>query len=144
MKRKGVIQSVFVFRCDVAALREARIYHFRIIGCGKGSNKVLYSYRRCAMNFAQDIQPVTYLKGNAAHLLQQVNETRRPVIITQNGLARAVLQDTASYESMKNAIAMLTLMVQGENDIRADRLSGQEEVFTRIEAKLVERRKQAE
>ncbi len=96
------------------------------------------------MNFAQDIQPVTYLKGNAAHLLQQVNETRRPVIITQNGLARAVLQDTASYESMKNAIAMLTLMVQGENDIRADRLSGQEEVFTRIEAKLVERRKQAE
>ena len=64
------------------------------------------------MNLAEDIQPVTYLKGNAAHLLRQVNETRRPIIITQNGLARAVLQDTASYESMRNAIAMLKLMVQ--------------------------------
>ena len=96
------------------------------------------------MKLAEDIQPVTYLKGNAAHLLHQVNETRRPVIITQNGLARAVLQDTASYESMRNAIAMLKLMVQGENDIRADRVSGQEEVFTRIEARLAERRKQTE
>lgn len=95
------------------------------------------------MNLTEDIQPVTYLKGNAAHLLHQVNETRRPVIITQNGLARAVLQDTASYESMRNAIAMLKLMVQGEDDIRAGRLSGQEEVFARIEAKLTERRKRA-
>jgi len=94
------------------------------------------------MNLTEDIQPVTYLKGNAAHLLHQVNETRRPVIITQNGLARAVLQDTASYESMRNAIAMLKLMVQGENDIRTGRVSGQEDVFTRIEARLTERRKQ--
>jgi prevent-host-death family protein len=94
------------------------------------------------MNLTEDIQPVTYLKGNAAHLLNQVNETRRPVIITQNGLARAVLQDTASYESMRNAIAMLKLMVQGENDIRAGRVSEQEEVFTRIEARLTERGKQ--
>jgi prevent-host-death family protein len=95
------------------------------------------------MNLTEDIQPVTYLKGNAAHLLHQVNETRRPVIITQNGLARAVLQDTASYESMRNAIAMLKLMVQGENDIRAGRVSGEEDVFTRIEARLTERKKQA-
>lgn len=94
------------------------------------------------MNLAEDIQPVTYLKGNAAHLLNQVNETRRPVIITQNGLARAVLQDTASYENMRNAIAMLKLMVQGENDIRAGKLSGQEEVFSRIEARLTEQKKQ--
>ena len=95
------------------------------------------------MNLTEDSQPVTYLKGNAAHLLNQVNETRRPVIITQNGLARAVLQDTASYESMRNAIGMLKLMVQGENDIRAGRLSGQEEVFSRIEARLIERNKQS-
>ncbi len=121
---------------------EGRKETFILHSCSKGLNKVRYSYRRFAMNLTEDIQPVTYLKGNAAHLLQQVNETRRPVIITQNGLARAVLQDTASYESMRNTIEMLKLMVQGENDIRAGRLSGQEEVFTRIEARLTERRKQ--
>ncbi len=92
------------------------------------------------MNLIEDIQPVTYLKGNAAHLLHQVNETRRPVIITQNGLARAVLQDPASYESMRNTIALLKLMVQGEEDIRAGRLVEQDEVFSSIEAKLTARR----
>lgn len=92
------------------------------------------------MNLTEDIQPVTYLKGNAAHLLHQVNETRRPVIITQNGLARAVLQDTASYESMRNAIALLKLMVQGEDDIRAGHLAEQDEVFARIEARLTEKK----
>ncbi len=86
------------------------------------------------MNLSEDIQPVTYLKGHAANLLHQVNETRRPVVITQNGLARAVLQDTAS---------LLKLMVQGEDDIRTGRLDDQDEVFSRIEARLIARRKQA-
>ncbi|MBV5339718.1 MAG: type II toxin-antitoxin system Phd/YefM family antitoxin [Deltaproteobacteria bacterium] len=95
------------------------------------------------MNLVEDIQPVTYLKGNAAHLLQQVNETRRPVIITQNGLARAVLQDPVSYESMRNTIALLKLMVQGEEDIRTGHLVEQNEVFSRIEARLTARRKEA-
>jgi prevent-host-death family protein len=91
------------------------------------------------MNLANDIQPVTYMKSHAANLLQQVNETRRPVIITQNGQARAVLQDTASYENMRNTIALLKLMVQGEEDIRAKRYSGQDEVFARIRARLDKR-----
>ena len=95
------------------------------------------------MNLIEDIQPVTYLKGNAAHLLQHVNETRRPVIITQNGLARAVLQDPVSYESMRNTIALLKLMVQGEEDIRASRLIEQDEVFFSIEARLTARKKEA-
>ena len=95
------------------------------------------------MNLKEDIQPVTYLKGNAAHLLQQVNETRRPVIITQNGVARAVLQDPASYESMRNAIALLKLMVQGEDDIRAGRLTDQDDVFSGIEARLTARKEPA-
>jgi prevent-host-death family protein len=94
------------------------------------------------MNLIEDIKPVTYLKGNAANLLLQVNETRRPVIITQNGLARAVLQDPVSYENMRNAIALLKLMVQGEDDIRAERLGDQETVFSRIEARLAARREQ--
>ena len=59
------------------------------------------------MKMSEDIRPVTYLKSRTADLLAQVNETRRPVIITQNGEARGVLQDTESYESMKAAIAIL-------------------------------------
>ena len=88
------------------------------------------------MKMSEDIRPVTYLKSRTADLLDQVNDTKRPVIITQNGEARGVLQDTESYENMKAAIALLKLMVQGEEDIRKGSLSGQEEVFNRIEQRL--------
>jgi len=88
------------------------------------------------MKMSEDIRPVTYLKSRTADLLAQVNETRRPVIITQNGEARGVLQDTESYESMKAAIAILKLVVQGEEDIRKGDMIPHDEVFRRIETRL--------
>ncbi|MBD3336824.1 MAG: type II toxin-antitoxin system prevent-host-death family antitoxin [Candidatus Eisenbacteria bacterium] len=85
------------------------------------------------MSIDKDIRPVTYLKSRAADLLRQVNETRRPVIITQNGEPRGVLQDPRSYESMRNALGLLKLIALGEEDIRMGNVRSQEEVFSRIE-----------
>ena len=91
------------------------------------------------MNISTDIKPVTYLKAKAADLLKQINETHRPVIITQNGEPRAVLQDPKSYENMRNAIGLLKLISQGEGDIRNGRVKSQEEVFKNIEISLKEK-----
>ena len=88
------------------------------------------------MNIVSDIKPVTYLKSRAADLLNQINETQRPVIITQNGEPRAVLQDPASYENMRNAIGILKLLSQGEADIRCGRMKPQEKMFSEIEDAL--------
>ncbi len=85
------------------------------------------------MSIENDIRPITYLKSRAADLLRQVNETRRPVIITQNGEPRAVLQDPQSYEDMRNALGLLKLISQGEEDVRKGNVRPQEEVFSRIE-----------
>ena len=93
------------------------------------------------MNISTDIKPVTYLKAKAADLLKQINETRRPVIITQNGEPRAVLQDPKSYENMRNAIGLLKLISQGEGDIRNGRVKSQEDVFKDIEILLKEKLK---
>ena len=81
------------------------------------------------MNISEDIRPITYLKSRAADLLKQINETHRPVIITQNGEAKAVLQDPESYENMRNAIGILKMISLGEEEIRAGRVKTQEEVF---------------
>ena len=91
------------------------------------------------MNITRDIKPVTYLKSRAADLLAQINETHRPVIITQNGEPRAVLQDPKSYEDMRNAIGILKLISQGEADIRNGKAKIQEDVFKDIEATLEEK-----
>ncbi len=88
------------------------------------------------MNIIDDIKPVTYLKSKAADLLNQINETHRPVIITQNGEPKAVLQDPKSYEDMRNAIGILKLISQGESDVRNDKVKSQKDVFSDLEKSL--------
>ncbi|HJP19133.1 MAG: prevent-host-death protein [Gammaproteobacteria bacterium] len=88
------------------------------------------------MNISTDIKPVTFLKSRAADLLKQINETHRPVIITQNGEPKAVLQDPESYQSMRNAIGILKLISQGEEDIKNKRTKTQDKVFEDIENML--------
>jgi prevent-host-death family protein len=88
------------------------------------------------MKISTDIKPVTYLKSRAKDMLEQVNETRRPIIITQNGEPRAVLQDTESYENMRNTIGLLKLISQGEEDIRKGQSRPQDDVFSDLEKLL--------
>ena len=91
------------------------------------------------MDYLTDIKPVTYLKSRAADLLKQINETHRPVIITQNGEPRAVLQDPKSYENMWKAIGIFKLISQGEDEIKDGKSKSQEDVFLNIESILKER-----
>jgi len=84
------------------------------------------------LNLKKDIRPITYLKAKASDLLKQVNETQRPVIITQNGEPRAVLQDPKSYEDMRYALGLMKLISQGEEDIRKRKYRPQDDVFSRI------------
>ena len=93
------------------------------------------------MNITQDIKPVTYLKSRAADILKQINETHRPVIITQNGEPKAILQDPESYENMRNAIGILKLISQGEGEIRNGKTRPQQKVFESIENILKDKMK---
>ena len=77
------------------------------------------------MDSKKDIRPVTYLKSHAANLLSQINESQRPVYITQKGETRAVLQDPKSYEQMRSAIGLLKLIALGEEDVRLGKTKDQ-------------------
>ena len=90
------------------------------------------------MKISADIKPVSYLKLHSADLLNQVNETHRPVVITQNGEPRAVLQDAESYENMRSALGLLKLLAQAENDVRNGNVTEQAQVFANIEILLAD------
>ncbi len=92
------------------------------------------------MHMKEDIRPVTYLKSKTADLLTQVNTTHRPVVITQNGEARAVLQDPESYEQMRRAVGLLKLVAQGETDVQAGRTLTADEVFADLRKRLPTRK----
>ena len=85
------------------------------------------------MNISSDIKPVSFLKSHAADILKQINDTHRPIVITQNGEPRGVLQDPESYDNMRKAIGLLKLVSQGEEDIKKGNTKTQDRVFKNIE-----------
>jgi prevent-host-death family protein len=88
------------------------------------------------MRVEHDIKPVTYMKTRAAQLLRRVDESRRPVIITQSGEPRGVLIDYATYEELRKATLLMRLIAQGEADVRAGRLVSSEKVFKSLRRRL--------
>ena len=87
------------------------------------------------MNLSQDIKPISYLKSKTADVISTVTETQRTVIITQNGEAKAVVQDIKSYEKLQNSLALLKMIIKSERQIREGKIKKQTEVFDRIEEK---------
>ncbi|MGD9553217.1 MAG: type II toxin-antitoxin system Phd/YefM family antitoxin [Arcobacteraceae bacterium] len=88
------------------------------------------------MHLSQDIKPISYLKSKTADVINNVNENQRTIIITQNGEAKAVIQDIKSYENMQNSLNLLKLIVQSENDIENNHIIPQEDMFNNLEKKL--------
>jgi len=69
------------------------------------------------MRYSTQVKSISYLKANAAEMLQQLAELREPVLITQNGEAKAVLQDVASYEELQETLALLKLLALGDLEV---------------------------
>ena len=88
------------------------------------------------MQLSQTIKPISYLKSKTADVINSVNESKQSIIITQNGEAKAVIQDIKSYESLRNSLSLLKLIVQSEEDIRNNNVTPQNEMFEHLEKKL--------
>ena len=88
------------------------------------------------MHLSQDIKPISYLKAKTAEVINSVNEYQRTIIITQNGEAKAVVQDIKSYENLQNSLNLLKLIVQSENDIENNEVIKQDKMFENLEQKL--------
>jgi prevent-host-death family protein len=70
---------------------------------------------------SEDIRSVTDLKRNTKAILSQVHRTKRPVVLTVNGKADAVLMDTKTYEKHLKASNMARLLARAEEDVAAGR-----------------------
>lgn len=88
------------------------------------------------MRYSTQIQPISYLKANAAQVLLQLAEQREPMIITQNGEAKAVIQDIASYDKTQETLALLKILALGKQEIEAGKVKPLTQVVARLRAKL--------
>lgn len=87
------------------------------------------------MRYSTQVKPISYLKANAAEVLAQVAEAREPMLITQNGEARAVLMDVASYEETREQLALLRILALGDQEVEQGRVRPLADVVSRLRAK---------
>lgn len=87
------------------------------------------------MRYSSQVKPISYLKANAAEVLKDLAEQRVPMVITQNGEAKAVLQDVASFEETQETLALLKILALGTQDVAAGKVKPVAEVAARLRAK---------
>lgn len=89
------------------------------------------------MRYSSQVKPISYLKANAAEVLSHLADQREPLIITQNGEAKAVLQDIASFEETQETLALLKILALGNQDVAAGKIKPVADVIGRLRAKKV-------
>ena len=87
------------------------------------------------MKYSSQVKSISYLKTNAAEVLLELAEKREPLVITQNGEAKAVLQDVASYDATQETLALLKILALGNREVEEGKLKPVAEVARRLRAR---------
>ena len=89
------------------------------------------------MKLPSRIKPIRYLKAHASEIVSTLGEQEEPLLITQNGEAKAVLQDIDSFVKTQETMALLKILALGNRQIEA----GQVEPAAAVIARLRERKR---
>jgi prevent-host-death family protein len=87
------------------------------------------------MKLSTQIKPISYLKANAAEIVRTLEKNREPLIITQNGEAKMVVQDIESYEQTQETLALLKILAIGKRQVEEGKARPASEVFERLRKK---------
>jgi len=90
------------------------------------------------INFVEDIKPISYVKTHTAQVLKQIEEKNNPVVITQNGEAKAVLMDVKHYQKIIDTMNLLKILSIGETDIKNNKIYTHDQINEKINAILEE------
>jgi len=84
------------------------------------------------MKLSSQIKPISYLKAHAAEIARNMGEQQEPLIITQNGEAKMVIQDIESYEQTQQTMALLKLLALGMRQIEDGKVRSAQDVVARL------------
>ena len=84
------------------------------------------------MKLSSQIKPISYLKAHAAEIVRKLSDHRQPLIITQNGEAKVVIQDIESYEETQETMALLKILALGTRQIEEGKVLPAEDIIIRL------------
>ena len=91
------------------------------------------------MKLSESVKPISYLKSHTAEALRAVTEGRQPIVITQRGEAKAVLQDIAAYEQIQESLALLKMLAQSSKSLAEGRSKTVEQAFSDVRRRIGKR-----
>jgi prevent-host-death family protein len=84
------------------------------------------------MKLSSQIRPISYLKAHAAEIVRNLAEQQEPLVITQNGLAKVVIQDIESYEQTQQTMDLLKILALGMRQVEEGKVLPAENVIKRL------------
>ena len=88
------------------------------------------------MTLSSRIKPISYLKAHAAEIVRTLGDRREPLIITQNGEAKVVVQDIDSYEQTQETVALLKILALGNRQIESGQVRPAADVVAQLRRRL--------
>ncbi|OAI10349.1 prevent-host-death protein [Methylomonas koyamae] len=84
------------------------------------------------MKLSENIKPISYLKANAAEVIEKLKTDHQPMVITQNGEAAMVIQSVADYEQTQETLALLKMLAQSQQALAEGKTVSSAEAFSRL------------
>jgi len=84
------------------------------------------------MKLSRQIRPISYLKAHAAEIVRNLAEQQEPMVITQNGEAKVVIQDIESFEQTQQTMALLKILALGMRQVEEGNVLPAENVIKRL------------
>lgn len=87
------------------------------------------------MKLSDQIKPISYLKAHAAEVVRNLSTLREPLVITQNGEAKVVMQDIKSYEQTQETMALLKMLALGQRQIDEGKVQPAADVVAKLRSR---------
>jgi len=90
------------------------------------------------MKLSESVKPISYFKSHASEIVREIANRQQPMVITQNGKPKAILQDIVQYEQTQESLAMLKVLAQSRNSLRNRDHKPVAEVFSNFRKRIRE------
>ena len=90
------------------------------------------------MKYSENVKPISFFKSNASEIIRKLNKSKKTIIITQNGEAKAVVQDIKLYEQNLESMTLLKILAQSNESIKRGKVKSINKSFSDLESRIQE------
>ncbi|MCD4817266.1 MAG: type II toxin-antitoxin system Phd/YefM family antitoxin [Candidatus Cloacimonetes bacterium] len=88
------------------------------------------------MNLSESIKSLNYFKLHTAEAIQKIIENHQPLILTENGDAKVIVQNIKDYEQFQESIVMLKILALSNKNLQEGKYNQLKESFSSVRNRI--------